>query len=87
MGLINYIKQHENEFPDKNTMLDHNEFLGFCNKIWRWDMKVWRPRFHDGQVSIRRKGKWFAVVCKSKVEAELVEDAIVRVLSKSRKKQ
>jgi len=47
--------------------------------------KEWRPRIKAGQVSIRRQGILFVIVCRNKPEADEMEKAIIRSLSKSRK--
>ena len=45
----------------------------------------WRPRIKEGQVSIRRQGNYFVVVCRNKIEADVCQKAIIRSLAKSRK--
>lgn len=45
---------------------------------------MWRPRMYEGQVSIRREGKLFAIVCRNKKEADTLEKAVISSLSKSR---
>lgn len=47
--------------------------------------KQWRPRLYHGQVSIRRQGRLFAVVCRTNKEADTVMKAIIRALVKERK--
>ena len=48
--------------------------------------KVWRPRLYDGKVSIEREGNFFAVVCRSIREANMIEKALVQTLAKARKR-
>ena len=48
--------------------------------------KLWRPRLYEGRVSIDREGTFFAVVCRTNREADIVEKALVRALVKARKK-
>ena len=45
---------------------------------------MWRPIFREEMLSIRRRGKFFEVVCRSIREADEVEKALVRALSKFR---
>ena len=48
-------------------------------------MKDWRPRIREGQVSIRRQGKLFVVVCRNRKEADAMEKSIIKTLVKERK--
>lgn len=54
-------------------------------RIIRKMNKPWRPLCKDGMVSIRREGKFFAVVCRTYHEADIVEKALIRALVKARK--
>ena len=45
---------------------------------------MWRPRIYEGQVSIRRQGNLFVVVCRNKKEANALQEVIIKSLSKSR---
>lgn len=47
--------------------------------------KLWRPRLYEGKVSIEREGKFFAVVCRSIREANMVEKGLIRILAKARR--
>lgn len=49
--------------------------------------KVWRPRLYDGKASIEREYKFFAVVCRTVREADMVEKSLVQTLAKARKLQ
>lgn len=44
-------------------------------------MKTWCPKIREGQVSIRKNGKLFAIVCRTHREAEAVFRAIVRTMA------
>lgn len=48
--------------------------------------KIWRPRMYKGCVSINREGNFFAIVCRSLREADMVEKAIIMTLIEARKK-
>ena len=48
-------------------------------------MKDWRPRIREGQVSIRRQGRLFVVVCRNGKEADAMEKSIIKTLVKERK--
>lgn len=48
--------------------------------------KIWRPRLYDGKVSIDREGKFFAVVCRTVREANMIEESLVQTLAKARRK-
>ena len=48
-------------------------------------MKDWRPRIREGQVSIRRQGRLFIVVCRNRKEADAMEKSIIKTLVKERK--
>ncbi len=47
--------------------------------------KSWRPMCREGMVSIRRKGRFFAVVCRTHREADIMEKYIIRALVKARR--
>ena len=49
-------------------------------------MKDWRPRLRHGQVSIRREGRMYALVCQSNREAEYLERAIISALARFRQR-
>jgi len=47
--------------------------------------KEWRPRVREDQVTIKRQGKFFVIVCRTDKEADALEKAAIRSLLKSRK--
>ena len=46
--------------------------------------REWRPRIKEGQVSIRRHGKLFVIVCRNLREADIVQSFLIKALSKAR---
>jgi hypothetical protein len=50
-------------------------------------MKEWRPRLKHGQVTIRRQGRLFALVCRTQHEADYLERAVVSAVIRFRKKE
>lgn len=48
---------------------------------------MWRPKIYEGQVSIRRQGNFFVIVCRNKKETAAMEKAVIESLSKSRKER
>jgi len=45
---------------------------------------MWRPRIYKGQVSLRRQENLFVIICRNKKEADALQEAIIKSLSKSR---
>lgn len=46
---------------------------------------MWRPRIYEGQVSIRRQGNLFVIVCGDKQESDELEKDVIKSLSHSRR--
>jgi hypothetical protein len=49
-------------------------------------MREWRPRLRHGQVSIRRKGRLYALVCRSNREANYLQEAIISAFAMFRQR-